>query len=297
MLNIDDRLIKEIAPKIKPNALSVLLAIAIHLNRQNGKCFPSHSRLMQLTGLGRDAVYAALEVLKNNDLLKTEQAIDSKNKTFGRRTFKVSTRYIKIFIDAEDAEPLPENPDTAQPDTAQPDTAQPDTANQETQQLNNAEQINNAERINNVGVPTPAPEIETIKAEKEIPPPSSAPPPPPGPQAILTAERQILSWAKGEGLETVKLRCETARRAFSEDDLPGIVAHYVSIYGGTSQASKETLLADPVGHFATGFYRYLVNQNTFDRGKPGESQQKTTGRSTLNRLGADPAKYAEKPLF
>lgn len=176
MLNIDDRLIKEIAPKIKPNALSVLLAIAIHLNRQNGKCFPSHSRLMQLTGLGRDAVYAALEVLKNNDLLKAEQAIDSKNKTFGRRTFKVSTRYIKIFIDAEDAEPLPENPDTAQPDTAQPDTA-----NQETQQLNNSEQINNSERINNVGVPPPAhaPENETIKAEKEMPPPSSAPPPPP----------------------------------------------------------------------------------------------------------------------
>jgi len=92
MINLDDRLIKEVSPKIKPNALSVLLAIAIHLNKQSGRCFPSHRRLMDLTGLGRDAVYVALEVLKSEGLLKSFQSVDSKTKTFGRRTFTVSTR-------------------------------------------------------------------------------------------------------------------------------------------------------------------------------------------------------------
>ena len=143
MINLDDRLIKEVSPKIKPNALSVLLAIAIHLNKQNGRCFPSHRRLMELTGLGRDAVYTALEVLKKEGLLKSFQAIDSKNKSFGRRVFAVSTRFISIFVTADDAEPLPENPDTAHPDTAHPDTA-----NQETYPLNEVEQLNEFELIN-----------------------------------------------------------------------------------------------------------------------------------------------------
>lgn len=143
MLNIDDRLIKEVSPKIGANALSVLLAIAIHLNQKTNRAFPSHHRLMELTGLGRDAVYNALRKLQEAGLLKSVQAINSKKKTFGRREFKVSTRFIKIFIDAEDAEPLPENPYTAHPYTAHPDTE-----NQETYQLNNIEQINKEEQIN-----------------------------------------------------------------------------------------------------------------------------------------------------
>jgi len=143
MLNIDDRLIKEVSPKIGPNALSVLLAIAIHLNQKTDRCFPSHNRLMLLTGLGRDTVYKALEKLKSEGLLTSMQLIDSDKKTFGRRSFKLSTRFIKIFVDACDAEPLTENPDTALPDTEEPDTAK-----QETYQLNNTKQIKNKEQIN-----------------------------------------------------------------------------------------------------------------------------------------------------
>ena len=148
MLNIDDRLIKEVLPKIKPNAFSVLLAIAIHLNKQSGRCFPSNDRLCKLTGLGRDSVYAALKTLKENGLLESHQTIDSKSKTFGQRTFSVTTRFISIFVTAQDAEPLPEIPYTANPYTADPDTANPYTANQETQQLNELERLNNLEQLN-----------------------------------------------------------------------------------------------------------------------------------------------------
>lgn len=168
MLNIDDRLIKEVCPKIKPNALSVLLAIAIHLNQKTNRCFPSHERIMALTGLGRDAVYGALQVLKENKLLVSHQPIDEKTKQFGRRTFRLTTRFVKIFVDAEDADPLPENPHTETPDTVEPDTA-----NQETKPLNNNKQINQLEQISEEEKKgaslssTSSPENETLEAKEK----------------------------------------------------------------------------------------------------------------------------------
>lgn len=121
MLNIDDRLISETAAKIKPNALAVLLAIAIHLNYKTGRAFPSNERLQKLTGLGRDAVTAALSVLRKNNLLESSQVLDKGGK-FGRREFMVTTRFISIFVHAEDAEPLTENPLTVNPQTVEPST-------------------------------------------------------------------------------------------------------------------------------------------------------------------------------
>ena len=143
MLNIDDRLIKDVSPKIKPNALSVLLAIAIHLNQKTNRCFPSHHRLMQLTGMGRDAVYKALSTLQKEGLLKSEQRINSAKKTFSNRVFRVSTRFIQVFVSAEDMEPLPENPYTENPYTENPYTENP-----ETEQINEGEQINESQQIN-----------------------------------------------------------------------------------------------------------------------------------------------------
>lgn len=148
MLNLDDRLIKDVSPIIRPNALSVLLAIAIHLNKKTGRSFPSHKRLMKLTGLGRDAVYAALDVLKNNSLLVSEQSIDIATGKFGKREFRVTTRFIKIFIDAEDADPLTENPEADEPDTDYPDTDYPDTDNQETKPISTEKRLNNSEQLN-----------------------------------------------------------------------------------------------------------------------------------------------------
>ncbi len=188
MLNIDDRLIKEVAPKIKPNALAVLLSIAIHSNQKTNRSFPSHERLMTLTGLGRDAVYSALETLKKEGLLQVVQSIDSKKKTFGRRSFKISTRFIQIFVAIEDAEPLPENPYTGDPHTGEPYTANP-----ETYQIKYREQISNKkEQINSTNNSAhekndfySQKEIEAAKAElddlinqkKETAPPVAAAPP------------------------------------------------------------------------------------------------------------------------
>jgi DNA-binding transcriptional ArsR family regulator len=150
MLNIDDRLIKEISPIIGPDALSVLLAISIHLGKGHD-LFPSHKTLMRLTKMGKNAVYNALKVLKDNGLLETIQKIDSKNNRFGRRYFKVTTTYIKIFVNAPDAEPLesvePDEepfPDSREPETRFPDSGsrKPGAGNRETYNVNDKGSIN-----------------------------------------------------------------------------------------------------------------------------------------------------------
>lgn len=135
MLNIDDRLIKEVSAKIKPNGLSVLLAIAIHYNNKSKLSFPSHKRLMELTGLGSESIYSALKTLRAEGLLTVHQYIDLRTKKFGQRTFKLSTRFIKIFVDVEDAEGLEE----VEPLAAFPETAKPDAGKQQTQLINNIE--------------------------------------------------------------------------------------------------------------------------------------------------------------
>jgi hypothetical protein len=108
MLNIDDRLIKDVSPKIGPNALSVLLAISIHLDQKTGTCFPSHERLMELTGIGKNSVYDALKVLKDHGILQSIQDINSKNHRFSKRVLKVNTDFISVFVPASRLEPLPE---------------------------------------------------------------------------------------------------------------------------------------------------------------------------------------------
>lgn len=147
MLNLDDRLITETAAKIKPNALSTLLAIAIHLNNKTGRAFPSNDRLQKLTGLGRDAVIASLAVLRKNKLLESYQVPGNGGK-FGRREFRVTTKFISIFIHAEDAEPLPENPYTVDPSTVEPHTENTGTEliNEKGNRLGNKELINQKEQ-------------------------------------------------------------------------------------------------------------------------------------------------------
>jgi len=123
MLNLDDRLIKEIAPIIKPNALSVLLAISIHSNK-NGESFPSNERLMALTGLGRDAVATAISVLIENNLLKTNKKARSTGGKFEQRKITVNTGLISVFVPVKEL-PFTENPCTVEPSTAEPFTANP----------------------------------------------------------------------------------------------------------------------------------------------------------------------------
>lgn len=166
MLNIDDRLIKETLPKIKPNALAVLLAIAIHLNKDN-TCFPSHDKIMKLTGLGSETVYNALKCLKKEGLLLSSQSIDSKHKTFSRRTFTVNTDLISIFVTAKNANPLEEKPLADLPHTAHPDAVEPHTENHETYPINQSLSINQLEQLNNEGEEnTPTPEPQNLKEEK-----------------------------------------------------------------------------------------------------------------------------------
>lgn len=178
MLNIDDRLIKETLPAIKPNGLAVLLVISIHLNKESGTCFPSHERIMKMTGLGSESVYNALKALKKEGLLLSSQSIDSKQKTFSRRTFKINTDYIGVWIAAKNAPELETEPLTDLPDAATPHAVEPHAANHETYLLNELEQLNKLEQLNNEGVPPPPAEnsnnLEEEKNKRGLVPPPPA---------------------------------------------------------------------------------------------------------------------------
>ena len=128
---------------------------------------------MELTGIGKNAVYDALNVLKKEGILSVEQKIDSRKKQFGPRVFRLSTRFISIFVAVSDADPLPES--------REPESREPES--RETKQINESEQINEVEQINKwerEHAPAPAQISSTLNTElpyekKEVPPPPAAP--------------------------------------------------------------------------------------------------------------------------
>ena len=138
MLNIDDRLIKEVLPQIGPNAFSVLMAISVHLDANTMTAFPSNERLGKMTGLGRDAVYSAVKKLIDFGILLSSQEKESESGKFGRRTVQVNTDYISIYLPAKKAKPF----------TGQPYTGEPFTADPVHNILSIEEQINQEEQIN-----------------------------------------------------------------------------------------------------------------------------------------------------
>ena len=281
MLNIDDRLIKEVAPKIKPNALAVLLAIAIHLNKRNGTCFPSIERLMKLTGMGRDAIYNALNVLKSEGLLTVTQTIDKEKKTFGRRLFKVSTRFISIFITAEDAEPLPENPYTAFPYTADPDTANQEAyLINEGEQLNEVEQLNEGERGENAHAFSV--ELQPLEDERKNTPHIS--PPPPKKESAPTVddlEAPILEWAHSEqGKPNIYKWYSDAGRTCTRNDVESLITTFCATYSTIGDAGKRLqFMADPLGYFKLRFKVFLKDQARFER---PQAQRHEIGQSSTS---------------
>jgi hypothetical protein len=291
MINIDDRLIKETLPKIKPNGLAVLLAISIHLNKESGTCFPSHDRLMKLTGLGSDSVYNALSVLKKEGLLVSIQAIDSKNKTFSRRTFRIETDFIGVFVTAKNAAPLPE-PLRDLPDTAKPDAVEPDAANHETYLLNESQQLNELEQLNNGGVHAPAPvEIPTVKAYEVkrglVPPPAESAaaataltydqyPNPRNSQQLKEAMRNYFVANPREWQDGVleQSRATNWPPEKIQDCITAFCAHQ----------EGEGNLKRTYGQYKGMMVKWFLAQPGFDKAKPGasSSQQASPARVTVS---------------
>ncbi len=94
MINVDDRLITDVLPEIKPNAFAVLMAIAKHLGRNNS-CWPNQQTLQKITGLGRDAVMAALKTLYNSNLLIKQERPGYSN------IYTINTEYISISVECD----------------------------------------------------------------------------------------------------------------------------------------------------------------------------------------------------
>lgn len=272
MLNIDDRLIREVSPKIGPNALSVLLAISIHLDAKTDRCFPSHNTLMKLTGMGKNAVYAALNVLKEAGLLETYQKIDSEKRQFGRRYFRINTDYIGIFVPAKHVEPLPY---FREPGFREPDFREPGF--RETYQINQGEQINQEEQINHARE-TRARKIEIIETEpieaeqavspsrpaQRVPttPPVPAAPPAPGPWQPVDPENEIREML-------VDHNCQ--ERFWRQCRIP--VEHYERMAGNfllkvKSEGKPHANRADFRGHFFSwASLEFAREQKNKDNGK------------------------------
>lgn len=258
MLNIDDRLIKDFGPKIKPNALSVLLAIAIHMGRDGKKSFPSHKRLMSLTGLGRDAVYVALNVLKKYELIEAGQPIDSKSGKFGQRTFSITTEFVRFF----NTNPLPENPEVLTPLPEKPYTAEPYTVNQETKVINKEELLKDIytspiEKNEGNGAFAridPEAEVERMRADYAI-------------REAFTKSRRIPSQKFELYLSDFLIEVKGAKSA-----------HY-----GISQFRN---------HFLNWSDLHWQKEQ-----KGRNSGPKTSHKSSINRAGGDQSKYEEQQNF
>lgn len=292
MINIDDRLIKETLPKIKPNGLAVLLAISIHLNKESGTCFPSHDRLMKLTGLGSDSVYNALSILKKEGLLVSIQAIDSKNKTFSRRTFRIETDFIGVFVTAKNAAPLPE-PLRDLPDTAKPDAVEPDAANNETYLLNESQRLNEVEQLNNNNIAAAASgskETDFMGYNLEF----KADAFPPTPIAQPPAPRKFDPFdidKEASDLKEDELAWERYARESGMNGKPAF-SKMVDIFTEDQKATGYNYnnRIDYRKHFFN-----LVRR----KAEIARNGQRTQGsqKSKLNHFGGDQSAYEQKPLF
>jgi len=122
MINVNDRLIRDDLARMKPNAFAVLMAITVHIGHQSRIAFPGIPRLKALTGLGRDAVYAAIQRLVEMGYLERRQSPNEAGR-FEKTTYRITTQYLQVFtgvghVEMEDeAPPLPEKPYTVEPYT------------------------------------------------------------------------------------------------------------------------------------------------------------------------------------
>lgn len=168
MLNVDDRLIKEVLPRIGPNAFAVLMAIAVHMDATGKDSFPSNKRLTALTGIGRDGLYAAFAVLKKHRLFSVEQEKAQRGK-FGKRTIFITTDLIAFWVPAKSA-PFTVGPHTdeeiPEPFTPEPCAVEPCTANPAHNTLNNKELINNKEQYCAEENPHPIYQVEVFEPVK-----------------------------------------------------------------------------------------------------------------------------------
>lgn len=162
MINVNDKLIKEDLAKMKPNAFAVLMAITCHINRTN-TAFPSLNRLKTLTGLGRDSVYAGVQKLIELGYLTRVQ--QNQNGEFGKTIYKVTTKYLSVWVGVDDVEMESNDKKLNQPFTEIADTVLPDTENKEQKQLTTIEVlINNEVVAANASKQTPIEKIEFDKA-------------------------------------------------------------------------------------------------------------------------------------
>ena len=297
MLNIDDRLIREVSSKIGPKALSVLLAICIHLDKKTNTCFPSHQTLMRLTGISKNGVYDALVVLRDAGLVVAEQDIDSSRGRFGRRYFRVNTDLISVFVPAKDISPLPyyREPENREPENREPENREPE--NRETYQLNNEEQLNKNEQLNYVG--ERAREISgQPKAEKE-----KAPPIPAAPPAIGYRDRPLGVNTPGELMSAMQAFYSAFPREWSDGvlQLSGGMRYTQPeqdeiFFRFCTNAIQNNRQGDTFSQLNANLQRWFSNEKNMRRPSSAPAHQ-PTGRATIQRYDNNRAELLEKQKF
>ncbi|MFZ8961807.1 MAG: helix-turn-helix domain-containing protein, partial [Flavobacteriaceae bacterium] len=116
MINVDDRFITEVLPKIGPKSFTVLVILAKHMNAKKS-AFPNEKTISKLSKMGRDAVRNALQDLEEKELIEKKR-FRQDNGTFSRVFYTIKTDLIGKFVTGESMGILEDQPVTESQEVA-----------------------------------------------------------------------------------------------------------------------------------------------------------------------------------
>ncbi|MCU0510699.1 MAG: helix-turn-helix domain-containing protein [Anaerolineae bacterium] len=84
-VRIDNRFIRDYAPRIGAHAMAVYLVLALHADATTRQCFPSMRTISRLSKLSRPTVLRAIAILEEERLIKVERRRRARGDPYSRR--------------------------------------------------------------------------------------------------------------------------------------------------------------------------------------------------------------------
>ena len=130
MINIHSKLIREELAQMGVDAFAVLICITSHINKQK-TAWPGIERLRKMTGLSKERTYKAIGKLIELNHIQRKQV--NQNGNFGHTVYRLTTKYLSIFMGVSDCEMYDENiePFAAFPEHGNTEHAKPEHGNTE----------------------------------------------------------------------------------------------------------------------------------------------------------------------
>lgn len=220
MINIHSKLVKDDLRKIGVDAFAVLICITSHLNKKR-TAWPGIERLRTMTGLSRERAYKAIKTLTDGGYIEKQQR--NQNGQFGNIVYTVTTKYLSVFVSADNFELEEEIPLSEKPYDGNPYYGNASNGNPSYISIDKEGSISKVESINKVEATktkksslSPGgenPPLTNKKGEERQDAPrcaSDTPPPaslPDTPEQRLTIAQAMIAHAKGEGAEQWQFMC------------------------------------------------------------------------------------------